>query len=219
MSPFSLFGRLCLSALLGGIIGYEREAHGRVAGLRDHMLVSVGSALAAALALFLNDLHPSSDPGRIIGQVISGIGFLGAGAILRFRASVAGLTTAASLWVVAIIGLVVGSGFYVAAIFTTLLVWLCLLVLRTMVDRFLVHRDQYRILEVDLGGTASFEKLQEIRSALTEYNTEIKDLEFRRSEGGEVRVTLNLKLLSPRDEEPILKELVGIEGVVRALWK
>ena len=170
MSTFSLFLRLCLSALLGGIIGFEREAHGRAAGVRDHMLVCVGSALAALLSLYLSTLYAGSDPSRIMSQVISGIGFLGAGAILRFRASVAGLTTAATLWVVAVIGLVVGAGFYEAAIFTTLLVWVCLFVLRTVVERFLVHRDQYKTLEIELRGD-SFQGLKGVRTMLAEYNT------------------------------------------------
>jgi len=218
MNPFSLFLRLCLAALLGGIIGLEREAHGRSAGLRDNMLVCIGSALAAVLALFITEHYTGSDPSRIMSQVVSGIGFLGAGAILRYRASVAGLTTAASLWVVAVIGLVAGTGFYVAAIFATLLVWVSLFFLRTVVDRALVRRDQYRTLEVEMRGD-SFEGLRKIRTVLTEYNTEIKDLEVGRPEQEKVRIQLNLKLLSPRDEEPILKELTGVEGVVRALWK
>ena len=218
MNPFSLFLRLCLSALLGGIIGFEREAHGRAAGVRDHILVCVGSTLAALLSLFLATLYAGSDPSRIMSQVISGIGFLGAGAILRFRASVAGLTTAATLWVVAVIGLVVGAGFYEAAIFTTLLVWVCLFVLRTMVERLLVHRDQYKTLELELKGN-SFQGLQGVRIVLAEYNSEIKDLEFGRLEPDKVQVQLHLKLLSTRDEEQILKEAVGVEGVLRALWK
>ena len=218
MGEIALFFRLFLSALLGGIIGLEREAHGRAAGLRDHMLVCVGSALASVLSIFLYNHYAGSDPSRIMSQVISGIGFLGAGAILRFRASVAGLTTAASLWVVAVIGLVVGAGFYVAALIATLLVWSSLFLLRTLVERYLIRRDQYRILEVEIRGT-SFEKLQQVRDILAEYNTEIKDLELGRLEGEKARVQFNLKLLSPRDEAPILKELGGLEGVLRVLWK
>lgn len=218
MSEAALFFRLFLSALLGGIIGLEREAHGRAAGLRDHMLVCVGSSLAAVLSLFLVTHYPGSDPSRIMSQVISGIGFLGAGAILRFRASVAGLTTAASLWVVAVIGLVVGAGFYSAAVIATLLVWASLFLLRTLVERFLTRREHYRVLEVELRGT-SFEKLQKVRDILAEYHTEIKDLELARLEGERARVQFNLKLLSPRDEAPILKELEGLEGISRVLWK
>ena len=218
MTPLTLFLRFLLAVFLGGIIGFEREAHGRVAGIRDHVLVCTGSALAAVLSLFLVTIYPGSDPSRIMSQVVSGIGFLGAGAILRFRASVAGLTTAASLWVVATIGLVVGSGFYLAAILATLLVWVCLFVMRTMAERFLSHREESRTLELEMT-KGSVEQLQRIRDVLAEYHSEIRDLEFSRLETDKVRVQFHLKLLSTRDEDSIVKELVGREGISRALWK
>ena len=106
---------LGLAAVLGGAVGLEREMHGQPAGLRTHMVLSIGAALAAELSILFSQVltapgHPS-DPARLAAQVISGVGFLGAGAIVRYGANIKGLTTAASLWTTAIVGLACGSGF------------------------------------------------------------------------------------------------------------
>jgi uncharacterized membrane protein YhiD involved in acid resistance len=111
VTPSQVFG-LVLAAVLGGVIGLERDVRGQSAGLRTHMVLSLGSALAAEVSvLYSTALGGGADPGRIVGQVVSGLGFLGAGAIIRYGSSVKGLTTAASLWTTAIIGIACGSGF------------------------------------------------------------------------------------------------------------
>ena len=126
--------RLVLGALLGGLIGFERERHNRrMAGFRTHILVCVGSALIMLTSLYMSANYGkdvASDPARIAAGVIIGIGFLGAGTIIRSGTSVIGLTTAASLWTVAGIGLAVGCGFYIAGYVTTLIVLLTLYALR-----------------------------------------------------------------------------------------
>jgi len=126
--------RLVLGALLGGLVGFERERHNRrMAGFRTHILVCVGSALIMLTSLYMFANYGrdvASDPARIAAGVIIGIGFLGAGTIIRSGTSVIGLTTAASLWTVAGIGLAVGCGFYIAGYVTTLIVLLTLYVLR-----------------------------------------------------------------------------------------
>ena len=122
MTNLVVLQRLVLSAMLAGVIGYERERHGRAAGFRTHILVGVGSCLTMATAIYLMDVFAGRvtiDPTRMGSQVISGIGFLGAGTILRFGTSIRGLTTAASLWVAAGIGLAAGAGFYMGAAATT----------------------------------------------------------------------------------------------------
>lgn len=113
--------KLCLAAILGMIIGFEREMHLRPAGLRTHALVCIGSALFAIISLSF-----ANDSARIAAGIVTGIGFLGAGAIFHKRNGVSGLTTAADLWVVAAVGLAVGIGMYAAAITTTVLVFLIL---------------------------------------------------------------------------------------------
>jgi putative Mg2+ transporter-C (MgtC) family protein len=129
--------RLALAAALGGLIGLERELREQEAGLRTHLLVGVGSALfTIAGAYGFHDFLVSggnvvrTDPTRIAAQIVTGIGFLGAGAIIRQGLAVRGLTTAATLWVVAAVGLASGAGYYSGALFTTALVLLALYPLR-----------------------------------------------------------------------------------------
>ncbi len=117
--------RLCLAALFGGLVGLEREIHGKMVGFRTHALVSIGSALMMIVSI---DIYlafrgvAQVDPSRIAAQVVSGVGFLGAGAIIRYPTDIKGLTTAAGLWVVAGIGLACGAGFIKQAVVTTILV-------------------------------------------------------------------------------------------------
>lgn len=116
--------RLILSVVLSGFIGLERQWHRKEAGLRTHILVCMGSCLIMLTSLHVFDIYKAMvtlDPTRIAAGVITGVGFLGAGAIIFERGGVKGLTTAASLWVMAGIGLAVGCGFYIAATMTTLL--------------------------------------------------------------------------------------------------
>lgn len=129
--------RLMLAVLLSGLVGLEREAKGRAAGLRTHMLVCTGSCLMTLTGVYLMDHYPAAgiDPTRIAAQVVSGIGFLGAGTIIQFRDSVRGLTTAASVWAAAGIGLAVGAGFYLGAVAATGLVLVVLLMLHRLEDR------------------------------------------------------------------------------------
>lgn len=120
---WSVICRVLLATVLGGVIGFEREKHGRAAGLRTHILICVGSALTSLIGLFAtNTLGTGGDAFRISAQVVSGIGFLGVGMIMvRNRTIITGLTTAAGLWATAIIGIAVGYGFYVGALVTTLI--------------------------------------------------------------------------------------------------
>jgi len=128
-----MIGRLLLTLVLSGLIGLERQAHRRNAGLRTHILVALGSCLIMLTSLYVFDIYKervSLDPARIAAGVITGIGFLGAGTIIRDPEGVRGLTTAASLWVVAGIGLAVGTGFNKIAIIATVLVLIVLHFLR-----------------------------------------------------------------------------------------
>jgi putative Mg2+ transporter-C (MgtC) family protein len=130
--------RLFLSSLLGAIVGVEREIHKRAAGFRTHILVCIGSTLfmlTSVSVAFSYSGAGDADPSRIAAGVVTGIGFLGAGAIIRYGESIKGLTTAASVWVVASIGLSVGAGMYWAAVATTGIV-LAVLVLSRLEEQF-----------------------------------------------------------------------------------
>lgn len=128
MSGFELHAdmllRLVAAVLLGALVGYERERTGKPAGVRTHGMVSLGAALFTVVSIFGFGL--STDTSRVAAQVVTGIGFIGAGAILHERGSVHGLTTAASLWVTAAIGLAVGVGMFSMSLITTVLVFLLL---------------------------------------------------------------------------------------------
>ena len=123
LSNLYIFVRLIIAAILGGIIGLEREKLNRPAGVRTHMIVCLGSCLIMLLGEYMHQIDNTIDITRLGAQVVSGIGFLGAGAILKDGFSVRGLTTAATLWVVACVGLAVGGGFYSAGILTTIIVY------------------------------------------------------------------------------------------------
>ena len=131
--------RILIAAVLAGVIGFEREIREHTAGFRTHILVAVGSA-AFTLASSYGLGGTSYDPNRISAQVVTGIGFLGAGAIIRYGVSVRGLTTAASLWTVAAVGLLSAQGFYSAALVTTGVVIASLTLLRLIEDRLLYAR-------------------------------------------------------------------------------
>ncbi len=142
-NPVTVVLRVILAALAGALVGLEREFHGRAAGLRTHMMVSLGAALTTMIGLFaVTELGMSSDPLRVGAQVISGVGFLGAGTILlRGGGSrITGLTTAAGLWAAAAIGLAVGMGFYLGAFLTVFAVMLTF----TLVSRVEMHMNRKR---------------------------------------------------------------------------
>lgn len=122
---YSDFGKLILAALLGGIIGVERGRSGQVAGMRTHILVALGAALATITGMYVvNRLGMDTDPLRLSAQVISGIGFLGVGTILIRDHQVTGLTTAAGLWATASVGIAVGVGYYEAALIVVAIIWI-----------------------------------------------------------------------------------------------
>lgn len=141
--------RLVLSAVVGGLIGMEREVNNRPAGLRTHVLVTLGSALIMLVSIDgfygLIDRAPG-DPARLASQVVSGIGFLGAGTIMRTGNNINGLTTAASLWVSAGIGLAIGSGYYLGGIVTGVIVLVTLMSLGFFEKRIL--KKKYRTIDV-----------------------------------------------------------------------
>jgi len=143
----SLFGQLLLATVLGGLVGLERELAGKPAGLRTNILICVGATLLMDVSISVASAATvgPADPGRIAAQVVSGIGFIGAGTILVERGSVVGLTTAATIWVVAAIGLAVGSHNYVEATGTTLLVVLTLFLLGWLEGFFFERRRESRL--------------------------------------------------------------------------
>jgi len=130
--------RIICAFILGAVIGLEREKKGRSAGLRTHILVCMGSCLIMLVSLYMYELFKDKatlDPARIAAGVVTGIGFLGAGTIIRSQEGIRGLTTAASIWISSAIGLAVGCGFYEVALFSTFLAFLTLAFLKKIEKR------------------------------------------------------------------------------------
>ncbi len=148
-SAFEIFGKVLLTALLSGLIGCEREVRHKGAGLRTHILVGVGSALIVLTSFHVSDVYRDVtfvDPSRMIAGVVTGIGFLCAGTIIRGGRQIVGLTTAATLWVVSGVGIAVGCEYYSAAIIVTLTVFFVLVGLRSFEKKLDKHfNDNYSI--------------------------------------------------------------------------
>ncbi len=125
VNPVGSIFKMCLSMLLGSLVGYERKRKGQAAGVRTFSLIAMGASMAMILSIYVPQEYlglKNGDPGRIAAQVITGIGFLGAGAIIQMKGSIRGLTTAAGIWMVATIGMAVGVGLYLLSIVATALI-------------------------------------------------------------------------------------------------
>ncbi|WP_409348587.1 MgtC/SapB family protein [Paenibacillus phyllosphaerae] len=210
---------MVLALLLGGLIGLERELGGHFAGFRTHILVCLGSAAIVILSIygfseFASEPNVRMDPARLAAQVISGIGFLGAGTIMRTGLTISGLTTAASLWVVAAIGLTVGAGFYFGAAILTLLVAVSLFFFNKMEKRFSrTKKTRHLIIRVSKGSTC----LNQVVSHLSHNGIQINKLmmETEDSSGSEgiLIIRLHLKLKKTNRYEQIIAELSLIDGM------
>ena len=163
---FESFLQLLLAAALGGMIGLEREHSGKPAGFRTNLLICLGAALVMQLSMSVSSsvagaVGTPGDPGRIGAQIVSGIGFLGAGTILHFRGNVVGLTTAATLWVVAAIGMAVGAAAYVEAVAATFLVMLTLMLLGRIEDHLIPRKPTERTMDLTIGpGIAAVQEVE-----------------------------------------------------------
>lgn len=200
---------------MGAIIGLERESHGRPAGLRTHTLVSLGSCLVMLISLYGFEEAGSRDPARLAAQVISGIGFLGAGTILREGATIIGLTTAASLWVVAGIGLAMGGGFYLGGVATTLLA-VCILVFLDKIEKRCLPKEGIiveGIVEDKPGQLVSFCKVfSDHAFSIKNVNVEVNE------EKKQALIILHLQG-QPKYKERILDELATLPGVIKVSWR
>lgn len=163
--------RIGLAALLGMSVGYERERQNQPAGLRTHTILAIGACLAMTISINISDQFPNSgDPARLAAQVVSGIGFLGAGAILRYGTNVKGLTTATSLWTIAIVGLAVGAGHYFASIATTISL-LIVLVLLNVLEKKLIR--VYKTVNVTVTAIGVPDLAEQLQAALKELKKNI----------------------------------------------
>jgi putative Mg2+ transporter-C (MgtC) family protein len=210
--------RLLLASLLGGVIGLEREIHGRPAGFRTHLLVSLGSCLFVISSIqfytrfgnFTGASPVGADPGRVAAQVVAGIGFLGAGAIIREKASIRGLTTAACLWVAAAIGLSCGIGMFGPAAVVTVLSLVSLLLLKRVEN--VLARDSYVHLKIwsdDSGG-----QQQHVENLIRECHADVVNVSIEKDiEAGVVFFEFELKSRSRKLSCHLLDLIAKIHGI------
>ncbi|MDD5495513.1 MAG: MgtC/SapB family protein [Candidatus Omnitrophica bacterium] len=219
LSDWVVMFRLLLAAVLSGVVGYEREFHGRAAGFRTHILLCVGSTLVMLTSIHVFEAFYDKvpcDPSRIAAGVVTGIGFLGAGTIMRFRASVRGLTTAASLWVVAGIGLAIGSGMYFGAIMATLLTVVALMMF-SKIEHSMIRKDWYKTMVIEM--REGMDRLKYIREVLAEHGAEITDFEVERSrDGANIIFKVGLRLHVVKDDEGILNDIGRLDGINYVKW-
>lgn len=209
-------GTLVLAVLLGALIGIERERHDRPAGLRTHILVCLGAAL---ITLVSRDLAGTRfDPGRIAAQIVSGIGFLGAGTIFRQGSFVRGLTTAASLWVVAGIGMATAAGVesMILGSVAALLVFFTLSVVNRLEDTYIPRRS-YRSLALSLEGGR--ENLSDIMLGLIERHVEVQRIQIQETEPGRLTVQMSLRTPATFSAQKVGTWLGQQPGVLRFEWE
>jgi putative Mg2+ transporter-C (MgtC) family protein len=212
--------KLLLASILGGLIGLEREIHGRPAGFRTHLLVSLGSCLFVLTSVHFYRLYGNftsvgpigTDPARIAAQVVTGIGFLGAGAIIREKASVRGLTTAACLWVAAALGMAVGAGMYVTATAVTALGLASLLLLKKVENK--LKRDTYAAITIwsaDLEGQKA-----RIEQVMADSRLDIVKLSIEKnSENRETCFEFEVKLSASTSAWTLIDKITSLSGVKR----
>jgi len=212
-----LLAKLALATVLGGVIGWEREASGKPAGLRTNILICIGAALLTELSIHFSTIPDGVarwDPARITAQIVSGIGFLGAGTIMQARGTVTGLTTAATLWVVAAIGMTVGAGAFVEATGAALLVLIVLIPMSWVEDWIETQRRGHivRVVLTEAGNVDEIFRLLEGAGLMVRQESVIKGRE------GEKQVTFDVRGSSEefRAASAQLQERSDVRAVFRS---
>lgn len=230
MQVYDTLFRLILTVVIGGLIGYEREFNNRPAGFRTHILVCVGAAVISMIQLYsieetikLIQQYPTLenalkvDIGRLGAQVVTGVGFLGAGTIMRDKGSVKGLTTAASIWSVACIGLAIGLGYYTLSIMSAVCVFLVLVILKKFEKRFI---EKTKIIKLSVQHHNEIDSIQKIAQYLKQQNIKVNNIEFDtedKADDGE-SPSIIYTLVAPKEvtEFNLVNELYCFENRIKS---
>ncbi|HEX7949541.1 MAG TPA: MgtC/SapB family protein [Candidatus Limnocylindrales bacterium] len=204
--------RLIVAAALGGLVGAEREIHGHPAGIRTHMLVALGSGIFTVLSIHGFGQGPGSgiDPTRIAAQVVSGIGFLGAGAILKDGIVIRGLTTAASLWATAAVGMAAGAGQYVIAGVSATVILVSLWPINALAER--LHGTSSPEVQVRLA-IARIDLIGDVSAVLAEHKVVIGTIGTQREGKDSVRADFSIRSRSPQSLLAAMEAIEQIPGV------
>jgi len=211
----AMLGRLLVATVLGGVLGFERERRDEAAGLRTHMLVSAAASLFTMLSLSLTSSH--ADPSRIASQIVVGMGFLGAGTIIRHGSSVRGLTTAASLWAVAAVGMAAGAGWWAAALCATVVLLLVLTGLKRLEQQLNpAHAGRALVVETAPGA----EPLPRIMAVLDQLGLSILEVRYSDPSRADARsLQLTVRASADGDLKSAPSAVAALSGVVAARWE
>ncbi|MGI8911179.1 MAG: MgtC/SapB family protein [Rubrobacteraceae bacterium] len=224
ISEVEIVVRLLVTVALCGAIGFERETRDQSAGFRTHILLGLGAALFTLVsaygftafteaALQSNGRGIQFDPTRIVAQVATGVGFLGAGAIIRQGTDIRGLTTAASLWAAAAIGVAVGAGFLFGAASTTVVVLLSLYLLRKVRSLIIPHlRTDYGIMNLTFEGAGS--NISAVTALLDRHDIGVRGLDAE-LEDGQSHYSIRVRIPPSRNAQDVLEEITALPGVKR----
>ncbi len=208
--------RFGISFILAFIIGFERERNNQPAGLRTHILISIGSTMFMLLSLVIPEIYgqaQQSDPSRIAAQIVTGIGFLGAGAIIKIGINVKGLTTAANIWVVSAIGMSVGAGYYIPAFILTG-VTLITLVFLNIIEKAFINGLQLKILSLKFNSTQFY--LEEIKEILKHFDIKITNVDFSESNTKcDTEIEISIKIPAKTDIASLFTELRKLPNLLR----
>ena len=220
LNVYTVIIRIVLATVMGGVIGIERFKQGRAAGMRTHILVALGAALASMMGIYLNTvLGYTNDPARIAAQVVSGIGFLGMGTILvKGRFQITGLTTAAGLWATAAIGLALGMGFYSGAIIT----FICAVLTVTLMSKLeYILTKRYNRFGIYVEIKSDEFVRQTIDMLREKYNTSAIQVTVPRSgKNGNVGIEANVHILQKKDRvspDAVAREIESFDYVIFAI--
>jgi putative Mg2+ transporter-C (MgtC) family protein len=222
MSAQAILVRLTVATILGGVVGLERHRADKSAGMRTHMLVSLGSALIMIVSAYgFDDVISTGritlDPSRVAAQVVSGVGFLGAGMILRGNAGVHGLTTAAGIWATAGLGLAAGGGLYLAAFAGTVLMLITLMAIKPLEDRLAVRHERHAIVLVVKKEMFS---LKDVESIIKQADLSVKGIAIRRADKpGEQRIMIDLGRASKPEMVALLEQLQSQPQIVEITFR
>jgi putative Mg2+ transporter-C (MgtC) family protein len=210
---YEILIRLAAAVVAGGAIGFERERDSQPAGLRTHMIVALGAALVMILSIniAIKFQNQDADPTRLAAQVVSGIGFLGAGAILRFGFNVKGLTTASTLWTTAMVGLAIGYGYYLVAFFAVVI----MLIVLTLVERFekkFVRVNVMRTVVIDVRDREGI--IREVRKTISKMADAIVAFNVQKSiKNKHLRIEIVARFNRSEKLEDMMEVISSIESV------
>ncbi len=225
LSASDAVGRLVLALILGGLVGIERETHGRSAGLRTHALVSLAMCLLMVISLDVPNPFMAErfipllriDPGRLAAGALAGMGFIGAGVVLKGRGSIRGVTTAASLWTVSAVGLTAGMGHYVLAVTTCALALVVLMGLRSRQLEKVLHRDTYTRLHVS--GPRRADLLPAVEAVLARYEASVIFVSVTHNlVSGNVTYRFALRFKKYPNWEGLTNDIAAVPRVERLIW-